>query len=70
MVHGQSMAMDESNVKDTPPDGDGQFMRGISRFLPNHWKNTGNPSLMGVLKSAPIREKKQCLIHSNVKPVP
>jgi hypothetical protein len=44
MVHGQSMAMDESDGKDTPSDGDGQFMRRISRSLSNHWKNTGNPS--------------------------
>ena len=49
MVHGQSMAMNWNNAKDTPPDGDGQFTRGISCTALNHWKNAGNPGLMAVL---------------------
>ncbi len=69
MVHGQSMAMNWNNAKDTPSDGDGQFTRGISRSLPNHWKNARNPSLIGAVKVASIREKKPCLTRLNVKPV-
>lgn len=69
MVQGQSMTMNGNKAKDTPPDGDGQFTRGISRSLPNHWKNARNPSLIGALKVASIWEKKPCLTHSNVKPV-
>jgi hypothetical protein len=56
MVHGQSMAMKGNLAKDTPPDGDGQFTRGISRSAPHHWKNLSNPSLMSALKAASILE--------------
>jgi len=53
MVHGQSMAMNWNNAKDTPPDGDGQFTRGISRSAPIYWKNAGSSGLIAVLLRHP-----------------